>query len=124
MSTSIELTFSPQDDVIGPVLDQNAPVRMPLKLFGSWASSYTQHVQLALRLKGLEFDYVEDDMGNKSDELLRHNPCTRRYPCSSTAAARSRTPLGCVWLGGIVPSQASQMQFLIVWLPVWLPSQA
>ena len=53
---------------------------MPLKLFGSWASSYMQHVQLALWLKGLQFDYVEDDLGNKSDELLRHNRVHKKVP--------------------------------------------
>jgi glutathione S-transferase len=42
---------------------------MPLKLLGSWASSYTHRVQLALRLKGLEFKYTEEDLGNKSEEL-------------------------------------------------------
>ncbi|CAD6333820.1 unnamed protein product [Miscanthus lutarioriparius] len=56
------------------------PAAAPLKLFGSWASSYTHRVQLALRLKGLEFDYVEEDLGNKSAELLRHNPVHKKVP--------------------------------------------
>lgn len=51
-----------------------------LKLFGSWASSYTHRVQLGLRLKGLEFDYAEEDLGNKSDALLRHNPVYKKVP--------------------------------------------
>jgi hypothetical protein len=42
---------------------------VPLKLLGSWASSYTHRVQLALRLKGLEFKYAEEGLGNKSEEL-------------------------------------------------------
>ena len=56
------------------------PAAAPLKLFGSWASSYTHRVQLALRLKGLEFDYVEEDLRNKSAELLRHNPVHKKVP--------------------------------------------
>ena len=52
----------------------------PLKLFGSWASSYTHRVQLALRLKGLDFEYAEEDLGSKSGELLRHNPVYKKVP--------------------------------------------
>ncbi|CAM0955497.1 unnamed protein product [Alopecurus aequalis] len=52
----------------------------PLQLFGSWASSYTHRVQLAMRLKGLEFQYAEEDLGNKSGELLRHNPVYKKVP--------------------------------------------
>ncbi|XP_072983242.1 glutathione transferase GST 23-like [Typha latifolia] len=51
-----------------------------LKLFGSWASSYTHRVQLALKLKGLEFDYVEEDLTNKSESLLLHNPIYKKVP--------------------------------------------
>jgi glutathione S-transferase len=43
-------------------------VILPLKLLGSWASSYTHRVQLALRLKGLEFEYAEEDLGNNQQE--------------------------------------------------------
>jgi len=51
-----------------------------VKLFGSWASSYTHRVQLALKLKGLEFDYTEEDLANKSPSLLLHSPIYKKVP--------------------------------------------
>ncbi|KAM3404086.1 hypothetical protein ACQJBY_007277 [Aegilops geniculata] len=61
-------------------VDAGAAAQLQLKLFGSWASSYTHRVQLAMRLKGLAFEYAEEDLGNKSDELLRHNPVYKKVP--------------------------------------------
>jgi glutathione S-transferase len=51
-----------------------------LKLFGSWAWSYTHRVQLALRLKGLEFEYVEEDLSSKGEDVLRLNPVYKMVP--------------------------------------------
>ncbi|KQK06261.1 glutathione transferase GST 23 [Brachypodium distachyon] len=58
----------------------NVAAAKPLKLFGSWASSYTHRVQLAMRLKGLSFEYAEEDLGNKSEALLRANPVHKKVP--------------------------------------------
>lgn len=57
-----------------------APPSSDLKLLGSWASSYTHRVQLALRLKGLDFEYAEEDLAEKSPSLLLHNPVYEKVP--------------------------------------------
>nr|CAB3495434.1 unnamed protein product [Digitaria exilis] len=45
-----------------------------LKLLGQWASPFVTRVKLALHLKGLSYDYVEEDLRDKSDLLLSINP--------------------------------------------------
>ncbi|CAL9097740.1 glutathione s-transferase [Musa troglodytarum] len=57
-----------------------APPSDDLKLLGSWASSYTHRVQLALKLKGLAFEYAEEDLADKSPSLLLHNPVYKKVP--------------------------------------------
>jgi glutathione S-transferase len=45
-----------------------------VKLYGAWGSAHAAMAQNALELKGVPYEYVEDDLDNKSETLLRLNP--------------------------------------------------
>nr|ATG80706.1 glutathione s-transferase U2 [Alopecurus myosuroides] len=51
-----------------------------LKLLGVWASAFVIRVKLALSFKGLSFENVEEDLGNKSKLLLSSNPVHKKVP--------------------------------------------
>ncbi|KAK1260634.1 hypothetical protein QJS04_geneDACA019496 [Acorus gramineus] len=51
-----------------------------VKLHGLWASFFSQRIQLALNMKGVSYEWVEEDFEKKSEKLLQYNPIYKKLP--------------------------------------------
>ncbi|KAG8092354.1 hypothetical protein GUJ93_ZPchr0012g21267 [Zizania palustris] len=51
-----------------------------VRLLGRWPSPFVLRVMVALKLKGVEYELVEESAGKKSELLRRSNPVHKKIP--------------------------------------------
>ncbi|XP_062201425.1 glutathione S-transferase U17-like [Phragmites australis] len=51
-----------------------------VRVIGLWSSPFVIRVLIALKLKGVEYEFVEEVVGKKSELLLKSNPVHKKIP--------------------------------------------
>ncbi|CAL5338409.1 unnamed protein product [Camellia sinensis] len=51
-----------------------------VKLLGAWPSPFVNRVQIALNLKSIKYEFLEEQYGTKSELLLKSNPVHKKIP--------------------------------------------
>ncbi|RZS29192.1 hypothetical protein BHM03_00062895 [Ensete ventricosum] len=57
-----------------------APGAGEVRLIGAWPSPFVLRPRVALNLKGVEYEFLQEESGEKSELLLRSNPVYKKIP--------------------------------------------
>ncbi|GMQ10630.1 hypothetical protein CsSME_00053556 [Camellia sinensis var. sinensis] len=70
----------PRRDDLSNASERKRNREMGEEIHGTWASSYSKRVELALKIKRIPSEYVEEDLSNKSPLLLKYNLVHKKVP--------------------------------------------
>ncbi|CAF2116013.1 unnamed protein product [Brassica oleracea var. botrytis] len=51
-----------------------------VKLIGSWASVFVMRARIALNLKSISYEFLQETYGTKSELLVKSNPVHKKMP--------------------------------------------
>ncbi|XP_050237121.1 glutathione S-transferase U17-like [Mercurialis annua] len=51
-----------------------------VKVLGAWASPYVMRPRIALNIKSVDYEFLEETFGSKSELLLKSNPVHKKIP--------------------------------------------
>ncbi|CAN0925792.1 Glutathione S-transferase U17 [Linum grandiflorum] len=51
-----------------------------VKVIGAWASPYVMRPRIALNIKSVEYEFLQEQFGSKSELLLKSNPVHKKIP--------------------------------------------